>query len=389
MSRASKMALALLLFLLMLMASRAQADGAVLVVLAQSSPAIAGDSVAPLIVDGQASGDVFGLGQSVEIRGRVEHGAMAFGGDVIVTGRVEGDVATIGGSVIQREGSFIGGDVIVIGGADHHGKSAPGRTPQSTTIMIAGYEEELREAMRDPSTLLTPRWSLLYAGMRVLAVLFWFIVSLALTSVTPGAVSRAAARLQLTNMRVAVIGFLGAIVVSFGVPLSLRVLPPMGSVLGVITAVLFWFIVSRALASVTPGAVSRAAARLQLTNMRVAVIGFLGAIVVSFGVPLSLRVLPTMVSVLGVITAVLFLTVAYLFGRVVINAATGKWLQRLIWPEGKHSESVALLLGAGFWAIMLSLPYVWPLLVAGLVVTSLGLALTARYRVGWKRTPIV
>jgi hypothetical protein len=319
MSRASKMALALLLFLLMLMASRAQADGAVLVVLAQSSPAVAGDSVAPLIVDGQASGDVFGLGQSVEIRGRVEHGAMAFGGDVIVTGRVEGDVATIGGSVIQREGSFIGGDVIVIGGAYHHGENAAGRNPQSTTIMIAGYEEELREVMRDPSTLLTPRWSLLYAGMRVLAVLFWF-VSLALTSVTPGAVGRAAARLQLTNMRVAVIGFLGAIVVSFGVPLSLRVLP-------------------------------------------------------------------TMVSVLIVITAVLFLMVAYLFGRVVIHAATGKWLQRLIWPEGKHSESVALLLGAGFWAIMLSLPYVWPLLVAGLLVTSLGLALTARYRVGWKHTP--
>jgi hypothetical protein len=34
---------------------------------------------------------------------------------------------------------------------------------------------------------------------------------------------------------------------------------------------------------------------------------------------------------------------------------------------------------------MLSLPYVWPLVVAGLLVTSLGLALTARYRVGWKR----
>ena len=48
--------------------------------------------------------------------------------------------------------------------------------------------------------------------------------------------------------------------------------------------------------------------------------------------------------------------------------------------------SVALLLGAGVWAVFLSLPYVWPLLVAGLLVTSLGLALTARYRLGWKRT---
>ncbi|HEV2913040.1 MAG TPA: hypothetical protein VGX92_06970 [Pyrinomonadaceae bacterium] len=287
---------------------------------APSAPAASvQDTVAPLIVEGMESGDVFGLGRSVEIRGRVEHGAISFGGDVIITGRVEGDVATIGGSVIQREGSYIGGDVIVIGGAYNHGKSAPGRNPASTTVMIAGYEQELREVMRDPKTLLTPRWSLLYAGMRVLAVLFWFIVSLALTAATPGAVSRAAARLQLTNLRVAVIGFLGSIVVAFGVPLSLRILP-------------------------------------------------------------------TMLSVLVVITAVLFLTIAYLFGRVVIHAATGRWLQRLILPEGKHSESVALLLGAGFWAVVLSLPYVWPLLVAGLVVTSLGLALTARYRVGWKRT---
>ncbi|MBA3806690.1 MAG: hypothetical protein H0X14_13385, partial [Acidobacteria bacterium] len=215
---------------------------AVIAAHAQGAPVVgappAGDSVAPLVIEGLESGDVFGLGRSVEIRGHVEHGAISFGGDVIVVGRVEGDVATIGGSVIQREGSFIGGDVIVIGGAYHHGKRAPGRNPSSTTLMIAGYEQELREVMRDPSTLLTPRWSLLYVGMRILAVLFWFIVSLALTAATPGAVSRAAARLQLTNVRVAVIGFLSAIVVAFGVPLSLRVLPTMVSVLVVITAVL-------------------------------------------------------------------------------------------------------------------------------------------------------
>jgi hypothetical protein len=310
-----KTAIALFLTVLMVIAAHAQ-EGAPT---ASAAPP-AEDAVAPLVVEGSESGDVFGLGRSVEIRGRVEHGAISFGGDVIVTGRVEGDVATIGGSVIQRDGSFIGGDVIVIGGAYHHGKTAPGRNPASTTLMVAGYEQELREVMRDPSTLLTPRWSLFYFGMRILAVLFWFIVSLALTAATPGAVSRAAARLQLTNVRVAIIGFLSSIVVAFGVPLSLRVLP-------------------------------------------------------------------TMVSVLVVITAVLFLTVAYLFGRVVIHAATGRWLQRRILPEGRHSESVALLLGAGFWALLLSLPYVWPLLVAGLLVTSLGLALTARYRVGWKGTP--
>lgn len=281
-----------------------------------SAPII--DDRAPVIVEGVSQGDVFGFGRSVKITGTVTHGAMAFGGDVIVEGRVEGDVAAIGGSVVQREGSFIGGDVIVIGGAYHHGKNAPGRNPSSTTMMVAGYEQELRNIARNPASLLTPRLSLAYLGQRLLAVLFWFIVSLALTAVTPGAVSRAVARLQLTNLRVAVIGFFASVVIAFGVPVCLRYLP-------------------------------------------------------------------TVVSALAVVTAVLLLVLAYLFGRVAIHAATGRWLQRKFFSEKKHSESVALLLGAGFWAVILSLPFVWPLVVAGLLVTSLGLALTARYRVGWKR----
>jgi hypothetical protein len=271
-----------------------------------------------LIVDGVEDGDVFGLGKSVIISGTVKKGVIAFGGDCIVTGRVEGDVATIGGSVVQREGSYIGGDVWVFGGAYHHGKSAPGRNPESTTVMYAGYEQELRELMRDPSSLLTPRWSLAYVGERLLAVLFWFIVSLALTAATPGAVGRAIARLQLTSVRVALIGFLGSIVSSFGVLACLRILP-------------------------------------------------------------------TIVGAFVGVMALLLLIVAYLFGRVVIHAATGRWLQRRFLSEGKRSEAIALLLGAFFWAIILSLPYIWPLVVAGLLVTSLGLALTARYRLNWRR----
>jgi hypothetical protein len=271
-----------------------------------------------LVVEGVESGDVFGIGRSVIVRGTIKHGAMAFGGDVIVEGTVEGDVATIGGSVIQREGSRIGGDVIVIGGAYHHGKSAPGRDPSSTTVMYAGYEQELRHLARNPATLFAPQWSLYYLGWRVLAILFWFIVSLALTAVMPATVGRAVARLQLTSVRVGLIGFLGSIVMTFGV-----------------LAVL--------------------------------------------------RFLPTSVGALVGLMALLLLIVATLFGRVVINAATGRWLQRRLLPEARRSESGALFLGTAFWALVLSLPYIWPLMTAGLLVASLGLALTARYRVGWKR----
>ncbi|HEX8178170.1 MAG TPA: polymer-forming cytoskeletal protein [Pyrinomonadaceae bacterium] len=293
--------------------------GACVMVCAQSaaSSAAGAEERAPLIVDGNTCKDVFGVGQSVIVRGNIQHGALAFGGDVIVEGRVEGDVATIGGSVIQREGSYIGGDVLVFGGTYHHGKDAPGRNPASATVMYAGYEDELRELARNPVSLLAPHWTPKALGLRVLAVLFWFIVSLALTAATPGAISRAATRLQLTSLRVAVIGLVGALVIGFGVPASLAVFPP---------------------------------------------------------------ILSTLIGAL----ALLLVLVAYLFGRVAIHAATGRWLQRTLLAERHRSESVALLLGTIFWVVVLSLPYVWVMGVGGLLVTSLGLALTARYRLGWR-----
>lgn len=270
-----------------------------------------------LVVEGESTRDVFGMGRTVVVRGTVRQGVMAFGGDVIVEGRVEGDVAALGGSVVQREGSWIGGDVWVFGGTYHHGKSAPGRDPASATVMYAGYEEELRRIARDPASLLAPGWSAHALGLHVLSVLGWFIVSLALTAAAPGPVSRAAARLQLTSLRVALIGLVASVLLVFGVPVALHLLPP-------------------------------------------AVGAFVGAL------------------------AILFFVVAYVFGRVAINAATGRWLQRLLPGACCRSESAALLLGAAFWALVLSLPYAWALAVAGLVTTSLGLALTARYRLGWK-----
>ena len=83
--------------------------------------------------------------------------------------------------------------------------------------------------------------------------------------------------------------------------------------------------------------------------------------------------------------ALLLVIVATVFGRVVIIATTGRWLQRKFMPQVK-SESVMLLLGVTFWIVLSSIPYVWPFVQAGLLVASLGLALTARYRVGWITT---
>jgi MFS family permease len=207
---------------------------------------------------------------------------------------------------------------MVVGGTYRHADKEPLRSPGTQTIMYAGYEQELRNLIRNPQDLLAPNWSARYVGLRLLAVLFWFIVSLALTAAMPGTISRGIARLQLT--------------------------------LG-----------------------------------RVAIIGVVGSLIIGPGVILSLRYLPYAISLLIGLMALLLIIVSLLFGRVIIYAATGRWLQRKLLPNGSNSEAAALLLGTIFWIALSSLPYIWPVVVAVVLVTSLGLALTARYRVGWKR----
>jgi hypothetical protein len=282
------------------------------------SPPLPQPTDTPYIVDGVSDTIVYAVGHSLQINGTVKNGAIALGGDVIVRGVVEGDVAAIGGSVIQLEGGRIGGDVMVVGGAYHHVDQIPNRDPQAMTIMYAGYEQELRNMVRNPKDLLAPKWSAAYVGFRLLAVLFWFIVSLALTAAMPGTISRGIARLQLTSLRVALIGFIGVLVIGVGVPSALRYLPaPVSALLGLM--------------------------------------------------------------------ALLLILVAALFGRVMIYAATGRWLQRKFLKVGGNSEAVALLAGTIFWITLSSLPYIWPFIVTLILVTSLGLALTARYKVGFSR----
>src|SRR6185295_7145846 len=226
---------------------------------------IPGDS--PYVVEGVSDTIVYSIGQSLRVNGTAKNGAFALGGDVIVQGTVDGDVAAVGGSVIQLEGARINGDVMVIGGS--------------------------YRAMDK----LSLHWSARSIGFRILAILFWFIVSLALTAAMPGTISRGITRLQLTSLRVALIGFLGAVAIG-------------------------------------PAAI------------------------------LSLRYLPTPISAVVGLMALLLILIAGLFGRVMIYAATGRWIQQMLWKRNRNSEAVALLLGTTFWIILSSLPYVWPFVVA-------------------------
>jgi hypothetical protein len=182
------------------------------------------DDEKTLIVEEAPEMEVIAIAKSVEVR-KSAKGVFSFGGDVIVSGRVEGDVATIGGSVIQKEGGYIGGDVIVFGGSYKHESETALRQSGKETVVFGVWEDELRDLAQNPSQILSPTISWTFLAQRLLLALLWFAVSMVLTTIAPGAVGRAVARIQLSTLKVSSLGsvaFIGAMIAIVG---SLSVLP--------------------------------------------------------------------------------------------------------------------------------------------------------------------
>lgn len=267
-------------------------------------------------IDDVSDNEVFAIGKNVVIKEQAK-GVLVFGGNVTIIGRVEGDVAAIGGSIDQKASGFIGGDVIVLGGKYKHELDLPLRAPESETVMFAGYEEELRAAAQNPTELLAPSFSLGFFAMRLLSVLFWFVIGLAVTTIAPGAISRAVARVQISSLKVVGIGFVGMLLCTVGVVACLGLLP----------------------------------------NHIAVVIGLMAAAM---------------------------LTLAFVFGRIALQATIGKWLIKLFYPNGQRSETLALLLGTVATVVLLSLPYLWAISLFVMLIISLGLVLTAASSKEWK-----
>ena len=244
-------------------------------------------------------------------------GVLAIGGDVIVEGRVTGDVGAIGGSVFQKEGSYIGGDVFIIGGKYKPDSANPLREEGRETVMYAGYEEELRDLSQNPASLFAPHFSLAFVTQRLLSVLFWFVVSLGLATIAPGAVSRAIARFQLSTLKVIAIGVAAFLVTT------------------------------------------------------IAVIG-------------SLSVLPNYLSAIFGLMAFVLLLLAYVFGRVALNVSVGKLLQKYLLGDRNKSEALAILIGVVAWTVVLSIPYIWTIALFVLFSAGIGLVLTARSQTNWQ-----
>lgn len=186
-----------------------------------------------IIIENAPEMNVIAFGKTVIIRQHAKE-VFAWGGDIIVEGRVDGDVAALGGSVIQRESGYIGGAVIVIGGAYKPDSRTPLRAEGKETVMFGAFEQELREMAQNPSQIFAPSLTPSFLLQRALSALFWFIVTLVFASLAPGAVSRAISRFQLSALKVCGIGVAALLAVTFLVIGALQVLPDYaGAIVGI------------------------------------------------------------------------------------------------------------------------------------------------------------
>lgn len=177
-----------------------------------------------LTVEDSPDMQVIAVSRNVVIRKHAK-AVLVWGGDVTIEGRVDEDVAAIGGNVIQKEGAFIGGDVIVFGGQYRAEGNAPLRADGKQTIMFGAFEEELRSTAQDPTQILSPSLTSGFFIQRLLAVLFWFLVTLGAATLTPGAVGRGIAGLKLSALKIAAIGAAGFILTCIAVIAGLSFLP--------------------------------------------------------------------------------------------------------------------------------------------------------------------
>lgn len=191
-----------------------------------------------VIVNDAPDQEVYVFGKSVIVNKRAK-GVLAVGGDVVVEGRIEGDVATIGGDVVQKENAYIGGDIIVFGGSYKPEVSEPLREPGRETVMFGMFEEELRSFGQDPSQVFSPSVSVSFFTQRIVVALFWFILSVVMTTIAPGAISRAVARIQLSLLKVCALGSAAFLLVAVATISAALLLPNyLSATLGLMGALL-------------------------------------------------------------------------------------------------------------------------------------------------------
>lgn len=163
------------------------------------------DDDATLIVEDAPEQDIVSFGKTVEVKNSAKS-VLTVGADVIVEGRVEEDVAALGGNIIQKDKAYIGGHVLAIGGSYKPESHEPLRTAGTETVMVDAFGDQLRDIGQHPSQIFSPTLTLGFLAQRVIVALIWFVITLAFTTIAPGAVGRAVARIHLSSLKISALG---------------------------------------------------------------------------------------------------------------------------------------------------------------------------------------
>jgi hypothetical protein len=183
-----------------------------------------GDSV--VIGKDETVSDIVVRGRSLDVLGQVNGSVLILGSDAVIEGRVERDATVLGGSLIQRNGGFIGGNVIVLGGSYTRTPDAAPLKPEAKTIVIREYGEYLRDTFQHPwRRMFIPQVNPLYVGQRILGFLFYFLIALLLIALVPAQLNRANQALKYNYLRVGLIGFSGLSLSLICLLLLVRTLP--------------------------------------------------------------------------------------------------------------------------------------------------------------------
>jgi hypothetical protein len=147
---------------------------------------------------------------------------------------------------------------------------------------------------------------------------------------------------------------------------------------------LIWFVITLAFATVAPGAVSRAVARISLSSLKLGAIGS-GVLLGGFALWVtSVATLPGYLWGTLTVMSIILLLLSYTFGKVALQVSTGKMIQKYLLSEANRSETLATLFGVIVWTALLSLPYIWLIALFSVFTFGVGLILTGRTAPKWQ-----
>lgn len=159
--------------------------------------------VSPAFAENQ---DIIKLGADINIpKGMTVRDVVAIGGNVTVSGRVEQDVIAVGGSVTLMANSYVGREIVVVGG----------KFMKDASAQVKGETSQVYMPHFLPSfmNVFKGGWLAVWVAMKVLALLGFLGLAVLLIALMPAHLGSAAAALERSFAAMLIWGILWMILI--------------------------------------------------------------------------------------------------------------------------------------------------------------------------------